>query len=62
MLGRCFICKFTRQVKPVGLKKLGCKEIYTCQECDKEMAVSKYQTLTTKQTLFQIVKPMKTVH
>jgi hypothetical protein len=62
MLGRCFICKFTREIKPVGLKKMGCKEIYICKECDKEMAAPKFQTPSTTQTLYRIVKPMKTVH
>lgn len=33
----CFICKLNKEVKPIGLKKMGCKEIYLCENCSTEM-------------------------
>jgi len=39
MPGTCFVCKqFSEKCKPIGLARLGCKEIHLCPRCNKEMS------------------------
>lgn len=59
MRNHCFICKLCKDTKPIGLKKMGCKEIYICQECNAEMKEIKQ---SPKPLWIQLTKASKIIH
>jgi len=62
MLRCCFVCKITCKVKPIGIKKMGCKEIYICEKCDQEMTALEYKPVSVKPIFYESIKYTKTIH
>lgn len=34
---QCFVCKDFKEVKPIGMKEIKCKEVFLCEECNEEV-------------------------